>query len=367
MLSWSTQASLGPTKEYLLAGDPHLKRISAPRHHIDAGFLNRRKCFSVFGRTYAKYFEKYRHPGDDHWSRLMNDHLMIELALEACSALKIPTLLECVQEPRERMLFCSTEKVSGCGNAVYDSARAENRIQLPFQSEWQVSLSYHTEHIYASTQRLLLAEGSTISVLAEVFKVEDRRLVAHPLVMGPPTFNLAENSELGFDYTWDGWTHYELEPEVIEEFSLCANVEVEANEWKPVMKGLSESYVKDSFCAILGDMPSKDWGGEQYDHFTATLTLGAQRKSGAFVFKGPAKWGEMKPRHLGKNGDQVYRLSQSHAEVLIVQHCHHIGEAVRETLRAFAVQPSRPRYYVLLDGKATYRILKAYGKLPSDH
>ena len=39
------------------------------------------------------------------------------------------------------------------------------------------------------------------------------------------------------------------------------------------------------------------------------------------------------------------------------------GEAVRATLRAFAVAPNQPRRYCVIDGKSTYKILKAYDKL----
>lgn len=66
---------------------------------------------------------------------------------------------------------------------------------------------------------------------------------------------------------------------------------------------------------------------------------------------------------LGKNNDQIVRLASSPAEVLVVQHCHDITPPVRDTLRAFAVQPSRPRRYCLMDGRDSLRLLKAYDKL----
>lgn len=104
-------------------------------------------------------------------------------------------------------------------------------------------------------------------------------------------------------------------------------------------------------------------GGEQDDHFTASLSVNGERSTAAFVLKGPADFREMTPEMLGKRADQVYRLSTTPAQILIVQHCHQIGEAVRATLRAFSVTPHNPRRYCLIDGKDTYRILKAYGKI----
>jgi hypothetical protein len=71
----------------------------------------------------------------------------------------------------------------------------------------------------------------------------------------------------------------------------------------------------------------------------------------------------MKLTHLGKNNDQIFRLSQEPAKVLIVQHSHDITPAVRATLRAFAVQPGNPRRYCFIDGRDTLWLLSAYGLL----
>ena len=71
----------------------------------------------------------------------------------------------------------------------------------------------------------------------------------------------------------------------------------------------------------------------------------------------------MQPTHLGKNADQIFRLSASPANLLIVQHSHDIGEAVRATLRAFSVMPHMQRHYCFIDGRDTYRLLKAYEKI----
>lgn len=71
----------------------------------------------------------------------------------------------------------------------------------------------------------------------------------------------------------------------------------------------------------------------------------------------------MTPAHLGKNGDQIYRLANEPCQLMVVQHCHEIEPSVRATLRAFAVQPGRPRRYCIIDGRDTFRILKAYDLL----
>jgi hypothetical protein len=83
----------------------------------------------------------------------------------------------------------------------------------------------------------------------------------------------------------------------------------------------------------------------------------------AFLFKGPAPFAPMGLNQLGKNNDQIVRLASETADVLFVQHSHEILRAVRQTLRVFAVQPSRPRRYCLVDGRDTLRLLQAYGLL----
>jgi hypothetical protein len=340
------------------------QRITKPRHHIDAGFVNRRKCFSVFGTKYIAAFSKIKQPGSDHYSVLLNDHYMIHLALDYCHQNNTPTLGQFLQNPIVNSLFCSTEKIQGCGDDVYNSKRARNQILLPFDFEKQLFIEYHTEHVLASTERLLLSQGSKTSLIAELFSNNEHEMVFHPLIMGPPTFDHFENKKIGYDLTWAGWSHFELYPEDIDEFNKCSSLAAaDYGTWSIVMQSLSEDKVKDCFCKIFGDSKSNDWGGEDYDHFTSHVHLSGVRKKAAFLFKGPARFEEMQPRHLGKNADQIFRLSRSNADVLIVQHCHEIGEAVRETLRAFAASPSCPKHYCLIDGRDTFRILKAYSMI----
>ena len=71
-------------------------------------------------------------------------------------------------------------------------------------------------------------------------------------------------------------------------------------EWQETMKSLSELEVKTKIAEILGDITKKDWAGEQNDHYSTHVTLGDRRTTAAFLLKGPARFEEMQPRHLGK-------------------------------------------------------------------
>ena len=138
-----------------------------------------------------------------------------------------------------------------------------------------------------------------------------------------------------------------------------------ADEWMSVMQKVPEAYVKKSIASLLKEPAKSDWGGEENDHFSANATVADKRCSAAFLLKGPTNFREMTPAMCGKNGDQIYRLTKAGADISVVQHAHLIGSAVRETLRSMVVTPGRSRKFCVMDGQATYRLLKAYGLLPA--
>ena len=88
------------------------------------------------------------------------------------------------------------------------------------------------------------------------------------------------------------------------------------------------------------------------------------RRSIAFAFKGPATTGELAPKKLGKNGDQIQRLFLSPAEVFIAQYHGHMGQAVIEQMKAFAslnsVREGKVIWYGIIDGDDTNRLIAAY-------
>jgi hypothetical protein len=94
------------------------------------------------------------------------------------------------------------------------------------------------------------------------------------------------------------------------------------------MRQLSEDSVKQRICEILGDEPRRDWGGEWNDHFSS-IHVDGERCKASFLFKGPARFREMRPSDLGKNADQIYRLS---ATPWIVQQRRHHNERERSGL-----------------------------------
>ncbi len=340
------------------------QRIIAPYHHIDPGFINKRLCFSTFGRGFVAAFDQVRNKAGDTWSELQNNHLLVEMALRTCRNNGVRSLAEVLHEGKEQAPFCSTEELEGT-NDVYTSDRVRNRVVLPFEFDKDVWLEFGTEHFVADTGKAEQAQRSKVSIIGGIRRIDENAVTLYPLIMGAPSFEHPLNREFNIDLSWHGWDWYEIFPQDINEFSRIKDtLEPSVDEWAAIMSILSEQEVKQAFCEILGDIPKKDSPAEQDDHFTSSVHLGDERVVAGFIFKGPGNgFREMTLDQLGKRADQIYRLASSPARLLIVQHCHQIGEAVYETLRRFAVTPHNPRRYCLMNGKDTYKILRSFGKV----
>jgi hypothetical protein len=131
-----------------------------------------------------------------------------------------------------------------------------------------------------------------------------------------------------------------------------------------VLKDIPETVVKSSFADILGepDVP-RDWGGEQFDLWTSRLSVEGQPLRADFLFKGPAEFRPITISALGKNGDQIDRLAQTAADLMVVQHCHSIEAPVVNMLKTYASTPRNPRRYMTIDGYSTVMILRHFGKI----
>lgn len=131
-----------------------------------------------------------------------------------------------------------------------------------------------------------------------------------------------------------------------------------------LLREVPEEKVKTAFAEIIHE-PSvpKDWGGELFDLMTNRITVDGERYQAVVAFKGPAKFHPMTLADLGKNGDQIDRLSYTDADLLVVQHCHDITAPVTNMLRIYAGYPGFRRRYMAIDGYDTIRILRHFGYL----
>lgn len=265
------------------------------------------------------------------------------------------TLGEVLGEERGR-IFCSTEEVARC-REVYTDSRVTVTVKTS-RSALKVRLELSTVHITSDTLRSRLYHGTTVSIIAIFDRREGNILFFRPLVIGAPWL-VTEDPKVADAAMWWGYEFYENFVEDFDEFSRVTT-EPLPDDCEP-MRDVSERAFKVCLGKVLGDPTVKDWGGEKSDHFTAHLHLKGRRLTAAFLLKGPSRFAPMTLVHTGKNKNQIVRLASEPADVLFIQHCHEITADVRSTLRAFAVQPSRPRRYCLIDGRDALRLLRAYG------
>jgi hypothetical protein len=330
--------------------------------YLDPGLVNPRRVQMLLGSTGMQVVDdaiRGLPPDLPGWQREVRiDHIYTEAVLIACR--EAPSLAAVVANPLPQLgtIVASTEILEGSRD-VYERERLRLRWRPELELPKAVYFDLSTRHIRADTLRSWLAETRLISFVAILDEVADDRLVFGPLVMGGPWLRHPPNG-IDFETMFLHWDFFEHFVEDIDEFRRVVDVPGDVD-WSQ-MKGISERAFKSCLCELLGDQSRKDWGGERGDHFTSHIHLRGRRLTAAFLLKGPGSgFKQMEMVHLGKNGDQIFRLASEPAEMLVVQHCHEIGTAVRATLRAFAVQPNRARRYCLIDGRDSFRLLVAYG------
>ena len=329
------------------------------------GFLNRRIAIAALGPLRDEFLERQK-PGEDHMTILLNDHLLVTMLIDVCSHFKVPTLAEAIVLGKPRHMFMSIERLEPCPE-IYDAARVKHAVHFDLDLGKPVNIAYHTSHIVSDTGRMTLVDGyrkGYRQAMIGLLHDKGHEFEIEPIVMGAPWLDHPRN-EGGGKLMWYSKDYGEILPEDIEEFSRMKDVVVsDANEWMSAMKAIPEKHVKTAIASLLREPSKNDWAGEDNDHFSPNATVAGRRRTIAFLFKGPSKFREMTPAMCGTNGDQIFRLVKSGADISVVQHSHLIGIAVRETLRSMVVTPGRTRKFCLIDGQATYRLLTAYGLLP---
>lgn len=223
----------------------------------------------------------------------------------------------------------------------------------------KLTFDFHPEHLTSNSSWVELSGQKRMFVLGVVTEISETEIKAKPYVIG----NIVENK--GEFFGIGRWAnHLEIFIDQIENFSTVRDYTPRMTKKSLLaLKDIPEQSVKDAFAEIINEPTvPKDWGGEKSDLFSTNVRIDGQRVATAFAFKGPAKFTPMRMAELGKNGDQISRLFEEPADLLVLQHCHEITPDVRKTMRAFAQQMGNPRTYCVIDGYETLRLLEAYGK-----
>ena len=346
---------------------PHKLRVAEKFHHIDMGFVNRRLCMTFLNSVglLSEYRDKCS-PELGHRDVLMNDHLLVTMVLDVCQSLNAPTLLGAIERSLPRHLFRSTERLEPCLD-IYDAIRVRHQVELDISPNKPIFVAYHTEHLVSDSGKMVLRYGTSENYVVSIVGLlhdKDKCYEIEPMIMGNPWFDHPRDGadSGGSLLMWCGRDFGEILPEDIDEFKNMSEIAVaDTDEWMKTMRSLSESQVKAAFGTLLGEPTKNDWGGESDDHFSGSVTFDGRRRSAAFLFKGPSQFREMTLEMCGKRADQIHRMVDSGADLSVIQHAHLVGSVVRRTLRNLTIYPGdRKRKYCIIDGKSTYRILKAY-------
>lgn len=220
-------------------------------------------------------------------------------------------------------------------------------------------IEFSKSGLITDTAYTRLSGSTNLFAFCSVTEVEDELVRAVPYLIG----DLVERTSFGIDLRLAD--NLSLPVQNIDQFK---KVDFQWNPSKTEfnrLRDIPERQVKELFCSLLSeaDVPN-DWGGEETDVYSSNLTVEGKRCSAAFLLKGPAKFHEMTLADCGKNGDQIYRLFNTPADVFVLQHCHKVTPAVRKTMEAFALsQYSRSCMYTIIDGYDTARILRSHGIL----
>jgi hypothetical protein len=113
--------------------------------HIDMGFLNRRLAITALGPMRGEFIARQK-PGTDHVTLLNNDHLLVTMLIDVCSAMKAPTLAEALTLGKPRHTFMSIERLEPCPE-IYTSARVSQGVHLEFDYGKPVVVAYHASHV----------------------------------------------------------------------------------------------------------------------------------------------------------------------------------------------------------------------------
>jgi len=283
----------------------------------------------------------------------------------------VPSLGELVVkgELREGKLFTIYQDFYGRGLSKYNdlagalprNAIAELHNTLKYDEQRRLRIVYSPANLISSSAWHRLSGRNRLFCFCYIEQVTDNEILARPYLIG----DIHTGLKFETPSAWNGRNYGEVHVTEIDQFKAIRDV-YESEKQPPALdalKAIPEIEVKKAIAEIINeDAVPVDWGGEKSDLFSCNLSMNGRYMPSAFLLKGPAKFSEMKMTHLGKNGDQIDRLFSEPADLLVLQHCHKISTAVRSTMRAFASRVHDLRYFSIIDGYDTLRLLKAYGK-----
>lgn len=343
-----------------MAVDPDDQTPLTDDSTLMAWFLHHEHALGVIGAEKSGGIQWVQ--GDDSIARGANNGALTEAVWQVVSQKKVPSGVVLIAsghiEPGDLVWFEDTVWFKGVARAFPrgdDPEGAKFHFKVDVGRVVRVTGHFNASRVTSSTSLSVLTGQARVFILGYVTQVSDGEVGLRPVVVA----SRGKSHHAGIvDLDNRIW------PQNVDAFAAVDFSKQPMAKDLNALEHVPEVQVKRAFLSILGDpYEDKDWGGEQFDIWTDRVTVGGKRFQSAFLLKGPAKFHPMKIADLGKNGDQISRLADTEAGLLVVQHCHRITAPVVKMLSAYANQPGRVRRFMLIDGYATAQILRHFGKL----
>ncbi|MGA8807120.1 MAG: hypothetical protein WB973_04520 [Thermoanaerobaculia bacterium] len=336
---------------------------------VTSSYVHVQRSLDLIGRSYGGLMV----PPDESIQKGFFFHRITDAVVQWLIAAQTPTLgaLLAKDEVAVGTIFCHTGLFFCRGMSAYLQGK---RKALPdvyakledFSPGLTLIATANPDHLTSVSASDHLAGQRRLFFAGVISGVSNREIEARPIIIGMVVQGSCSDAvDLGFPAAY---SNGELYVSQIDAFSALADVSPPSLEKVGRLKEVPEESVKNAFAEIIGEpFVPKDWGGEMSDLVSTNVSVDGRRMSSAFAFKGPAKFHPLTVADMGKNGDQIFRLFNEPAELVVVQHCHQITSPVRAHMRAFAQWPGRARMFCLINGSDTVKILSAYGKLGFGH
>lgn len=247
------------------------------------------------------------------------------------------------------------------GTFVGERPKAQPEIYCkldPFKKGLKLRLPFHVDHLTSTSAWAMMTGHQRLFVAGVVTESTETEIQAIPYIIGLIVSNpiWGHNPE---PLIRTAGNYREVFPEQVSQFSRIRG-KARPRSIEP-LRSVPERQVKSHLVDILGESSvPKDWGGETSDLFTTNVDVDGKRVAAAFLLKGPSFFKPLTSAGLGKNGDQIVRLFNEPAQLFVLQHCHDVTPAIRKTMSAFASQLSNPQWFMIIDGRDTLRLLRAY-------
>lgn len=323
-------------------------------------FLHRKLALGVIGTERSGRIPW--HPGGSSIAQAANDAALTEAVWEVISRQKVPSGVALIASGEikvgdlvwfeDDVWFKDVARAYEAGD---DPEGAKFHWKVDVGRNVKVAGHFNASHLTSTTSLSVLTRRETVFILGYVTRVTDTDVGLRPVIIA----HRGKRHHAGFVDT-----NRRIWPEQVDQFEGVDFSSKPSRSELNLLRHFSEADTKKALLEILGDPDEdKDWGGEQFDIWTDRVTVDGVRFQSAFLLKGPAKFHPMKIADLGKNGDQISRLADTEAGLLVVQHCHRITAPVAKMLSVYAQQPGYGRRYMLIDGYYTVRILQHFKKL----